>query len=188
VFTEVLFVEANRETFGIPMSVVEQITATPSISVDDGQEVVRRSELDVIGELPDDGAVDVAEADGGTVDDAEMSAGEADDVKTDEEIGTEAAEDSYPLIRLESALDLQEGVDADEKSGRDDRRRAGTEGQVVWVRDEDERLAIRCDRVVTSREVVVRPYGDLLRDVPGVSGATTLGDGEAVNVLDVGSL
>ncbi|WP_309221803.1 chemotaxis protein CheW [Halorussus sp. MSC15.2] len=47
---------------------------------------------------------------------------------------------------------------------------------------------MRCDRVVASQEVVVRPYGDLLRDVPGVSGATTLGDGEAVNVLDVATL
>ncbi|NEU57362.1 hypothetical protein FXF75_11545 [Halorussus sp. MSC15.2] len=59
---------------------------------------------------------------------------------------------------------------------------------MIWIRGETGRLAVRCDRVVASQEVVVRPYGDLLRDVPGVSGATTLGDGEAVNVLDVATL
>jgi two-component system chemotaxis sensor kinase CheA len=181
VFTEVLFVEANGETFGIPMSVVEQITATPPIRTNDDREVVRRSDLDVVGGLPDDGNVDDREVDGEVVDDGNVDDREGDDregegrERDDGNVDDEEAEDSYPLIRLESALDLRDGT-------------GGDDGQVVWVRDEDELLAIRCDRVVTSREVVVRPYGDLLRDVPGVSGATTLGDGEAVNVLDVRSI
>ena len=166
VFTEVLFVEANRETFGIPMSVVEQITATPPIRADGDRDVVRRSDLDSVGEL----SVSDAGTDGAGADDAVAS--DADDAGADDA----EAEDAYPLLRLQSALDMDPGTGADD------------EGQLVWVRAESERLAIRCDRVVTSREVVVRPYGDLLRDVPGVSGATTLGDGEAVNVLDVGSI
>jgi len=177
VFTEVLFVETNRETFGIPMSVVEQITATPEIRTEDGREVVRQSDLDAIGGLPDDEKIgdetaDHAKGDDRMADDAETEEAESDHAKE---------EDTYSLIRLASALDLQEGTDTGQEPARAD-------GQIVWVREEDESLAIRCDRVVTSREVVVRPYGDLLRDVPGVSGATTLGDGEAVNVLDVGSI
>ncbi|MFC4548820.1 MULTISPECIES: ATP-binding protein [Halorussus] len=145
--TEVLFVSAAGRTFGIPMSSVEQVTPAPPVETEDGREVVRRSDLDLVGGLPE---------------------------------GVEAA-DAYPLVRLPSALDLP---DAGEHGERD----ADDVTQVVWIRSEAERIAVSVDRIVTTQEVVVRPYGDLLADVPGVGGATTLGDGEAVNVLEVSSL
>jgi len=143
--TEVLFVEVAGRTFGVPMRSVEQITAAPPVEETDGREVVRRSDLDLVGGLPE---------------------------------GVEA-DDAYPLRRLRTALDLRESDPAEPTV---------SDPQIVWIRSETGRLALRCDRVVASQEVVVRPYGDLLGDVPGVSGATTLGDGEAVNVLDVGTL
>ncbi|UPV99474.1 Hpt domain-containing protein [Halorussus gelatinilyticus] len=167
--TEVLFVEAEGQTFGIPMASVEQITAAPPVEESEGREVVRRSNLDLVGGLPE---------------------------------GVEA-DDAYPLRSLRSALDLAERDDAalgsDADSGGTPTESDGPaaasaadpgapDSQIVWIRHESGRLALRCDRVVASQEVVVRPYGDLLRDVPGVSGATTLGDGEAVNVLDVATL
>jgi two-component system chemotaxis sensor kinase CheA len=44
------------------------------------------------------------------------------------------------------------------------------------------------DRVVGLREIVVRPFTDPLVRVPGVSGATELGDGKAVLILDAAAL
>ena len=44
------------------------------------------------------------------------------------------------------------------------------------------------DRVVALREIVVRPLTDPLVRVPGVSGATELGDGKAVLILDAAAL
>ncbi|WP_276300540.1 ATP-binding protein [Halorussus lipolyticus] len=144
--TEVLFVEVEGRTFGIPMTAVEQITPTPPVETVDGREVVRRSDLDLVGGLPE---------------------------------GVEA-EDAYPHVDLREALELSQANGKEAPGAPDD--------QIVWIRAETGRRAVRCDRVVASQEVVVRPYGDLLRDVPGVSGATTLGDGRAVNVLDTESL
>jgi two-component system chemotaxis sensor kinase CheA len=49
-------------------------------------------------------------------------------------------------------------------------------------------VGIMVDRVVGHREVVVRPVNDPLLKVPGISGATELGDGRAVLILDSVSL
>ena len=49
-------------------------------------------------------------------------------------------------------------------------------------------VGILVDRVVGHREVVVRPVNDPLLKVPGISGATELGDGLAVLILDSISL
>jgi len=44
------------------------------------------------------------------------------------------------------------------------------------------------DRVLGLREVVVRPLTDRLVKVPGIAGATELGDGKVVLILDVANL
>jgi two-component system chemotaxis sensor kinase CheA len=49
-------------------------------------------------------------------------------------------------------------------------------------------VGIIADRVLGHREIVVRPVNDPLLKVPGISGATELGDGRAVLILDSGSL
>lgn len=49
-------------------------------------------------------------------------------------------------------------------------------------------VGILADRVLGHREVVVRPVNDPLLKVPGISGATELGDGRAVLILDSVSL
>jgi two-component system chemotaxis sensor kinase CheA len=45
-------------------------------------------------------------------------------------------------------------------------------------------VGILADRVIGHREIVVRPMKDPLLKVPGISGATELGDGRAVLILD----
>jgi two-component system chemotaxis sensor kinase CheA len=44
------------------------------------------------------------------------------------------------------------------------------------------------DKVLGLREVVVRSLPDPLTAVPGVSGATELGDGRPVLILDIGEI
>ncbi|HTD85934.1 MAG TPA: chemotaxis protein CheW, partial [Candidatus Binatia bacterium] len=49
-------------------------------------------------------------------------------------------------------------------------------------------VGILADRVLGQREIVVRPVNDPLLKVPGISGATELGDGRAVLILDSAAL
>lgn len=52
----------------------------------------------------------------------------------------------------------------------------------------DRRVALVVDQVVETRDVVVKSVGRMLGSVPGVSGATILGDGSVVLILNPGEL
>jgi len=52
----------------------------------------------------------------------------------------------------------------------------------------EKRVALRVHRLGRQREIVVRTLGDLLPAVPGVAGATELGDGKTVLILDPAAL
>jgi two-component system chemotaxis sensor kinase CheA len=62
------------------------------------------------------------------------------------------------------------------------------ESKALVVRRGDETLAFAIERMLGQQEVVVRPLNDILLKVPGVSGATDLGDGRPTLVLDLLSL
>jgi two-component system chemotaxis sensor kinase CheA len=51
-----------------------------------------------------------------------------------------------------------------------------------------DRVAVLVDRIVGQREIVVRTFSEALIKVPGVGGATELGDGRVVLILDAGTL
>ena len=55
---------------------------------------------------------------------------------------------------------------------------------VILARSGDESVALQVDRVIGSREVVVKSLGAQFDDVGGISGATVLGDGRVVIILD----
>jgi chemosensory pili system protein ChpA (sensor histidine kinase/response regulator) len=61
---------------------------------------------------------------------------------------------------------------------------------LVLVRGSDERhsMALHVDRLMGSREIVVKTLGSQFSKVPGVSGATILGDGSVVVILDLSAL
>jgi two-component system chemotaxis sensor kinase CheA len=59
---------------------------------------------------------------------------------------------------------------------------------VVVVGIAQERLGIAVDDVAGQHDIVVKPLGAQLRSVRGIAGATDLGDGRTVLVLDVASL
>jgi chemosensory pili system protein ChpA (sensor histidine kinase/response regulator) len=59
---------------------------------------------------------------------------------------------------------------------------------LVLVRAGENSAALLTDSLEGSREVVVKTLGPHLTGIPGVSGATILGDGRIIVILDVGSL
>jgi two-component system chemotaxis sensor kinase CheA len=61
----------------------------------------------------------------------------------------------------------------------------GAESKALIVRRGDEVVAFAIDRMLGQQEVVVRPLNDALVAVPGVTGATDLGDGQPTLVLDL---
>ena len=60
--------------------------------------------------------------------------------------------------------------------------------KALVTRRNGEPVAFAVDRMLGRHEVVVRPIDDPLVDVPGISGATDLGDGRPTLVLDLGEL
>ena len=66
------------------------------------------------------------------------------------------------------------------------------EGQLqvplLLVRSGDLRAAVAIDQVVGNREIVVKTGGPQLASVPGIFGATIMGDGRVVVILDVAPL
>jgi two-component system chemotaxis sensor kinase CheA len=80
-------------------------------------------------------------------------------------------EEVLPLIRLSSVFNLSQ-------------RKEGTVHALV-VGSGSRATGLVVDKIVGLREVVVRSLNDPLTDVPGVAGATELGDGRPVLILDV---
>ena len=64
------------------------------------------------------------------------------------------------------------------------------EGNVplLMIRTGDQRAAVRVERLLGSREIVIKSVGPQLSSIPGVSGATVLGDGSVVLILDLAPL
>ncbi|MHA7917306.1 Hpt domain-containing protein [Alloalcanivorax xenomutans] len=59
---------------------------------------------------------------------------------------------------------------------------------LLLIRSSDHAVALVVDSLVGSREVVVKSLGPQLTSVAGISGATILGDGSVVVILDIHSL
>jgi chemosensory pili system protein ChpA (sensor histidine kinase/response regulator) len=59
---------------------------------------------------------------------------------------------------------------------------------LVLVRAGDNSTALLTDTLEGSREVVVKTLGSQITSVPGISGATILGDGRIIMILDMGTL
>ncbi len=59
---------------------------------------------------------------------------------------------------------------------------------IILVKAGDNSTALITDEMMESREIVVKPVGPQLASIQGISGATILGDGRIVVILDIGSL
>jgi chemosensory pili system protein ChpA (sensor histidine kinase/response regulator) len=77
---------------------------------------------------------------------------------------------------------LAEDEDEDEDENRRTARQRST--PVLVLKGGAGRIALRVDEVLGNREVVVKHIGPQLSRVPGIAGATVLGSGEIVLILD----
>ncbi|HET6586956.1 MAG TPA: response regulator, partial [Oleiagrimonas sp.] len=59
---------------------------------------------------------------------------------------------------------------------------------LLLARSGDLRAAVRIDAVLGSREIVVKPVGPQVSSVPGIFGATIMGDGSVLLILDLAPL
>ncbi len=69
---------------------------------------------------------------------------------------------------------------------------ARAEGQtqmpLLLIRSGELRAAVAIDQVIGNREIVVKPVGPQVASVPGIFGATIMGDGRVVVILDIAPL
>ncbi len=55
---------------------------------------------------------------------------------------------------------------------------------VVVIQDGERRLGLVVDRLLERQEIVIKPLGSYLGDIKGISGATIMGDGSVILILD----
>jgi two-component system chemotaxis sensor kinase CheA len=84
---------------------------------------------------------------------------------------------TLPLLRLADIFQIDGGRDGD-----------SDKLYVVVVGLAEKRLGLVVDSLQGQQEVVIKSLGEVFEDVPGVAGATELGDKKAILVLDVGAL
>ncbi len=89
----------------------------------------------------------------------------------------EYAGDDYELFELDGMLGLP-AIAPDEHA----------QVPLLMIRAGDLRAALRVDSLLGGREIVVKPVGPQLARIPGVFGATILGDGAVVVILDIAVL
>jgi chemosensory pili system protein ChpA (sensor histidine kinase/response regulator) len=69
---------------------------------------------------------------------------------------------------------------------------AKAEGQLqmplLLTRSGDLHIAVSVDQIVGNREIVVKPIGPQVASIPGIFGATIMGDGSVIMILDVAPL
>jgi chemosensory pili system protein ChpA (sensor histidine kinase/response regulator) len=85
--------------------------------------------------------------------------------------------DDYAIYELSELLGYQQ-------------HRANDDEQLplLMTKSGDQRAAVRVDAVLGSREVVVKSVGPQISSVPGIFGATIMGDGSVVMILDMSPL
>ncbi len=85
--------------------------------------------------------------------------------------------DDYAIYELSDLLGYQQHRASDDE-----------QLPLLMTKSGDQRAAIRVDAVLGSREVVVKSVGPQISSVPGIFGATIMGDGSVVMILDMAPL
>ncbi|GAB6173419.1 chemotaxis protein CheA [Paradesulfitobacterium aromaticivorans] len=83
---------------------------------------------------------------------------------------------TLPLISLQEKFDLPK------------QENPGSEVFVVVVGLGEKSIGLVVDGLRGQQEIVIKSLGDLLNNLPGIAGATILGDGKVTLILDIGSL
>lgn len=82
-----------------------------------------------------------------------------------------------PLLSLSAMFDTPDYSDFEED-----------EVEIIIIRKGDRLAAIAVDDFIGQSEIVLKPLGNYLKSVPGISGATILGDGQVALIVDPNAL
>jgi two-component system chemotaxis sensor kinase CheA len=85
---------------------------------------------------------------------------------------------TLPLLRLSDAFGLVDGHE----------HGPGTKWFIVVTRAGEKTVGLLVDALVRQQEVVIKSIGERLKTIPGIAGATEIGESDIVLVVDVGSL
>jgi two-component system chemotaxis sensor kinase CheA len=177
---EVTDVSGRGVGMDVVANTVEELDGQVSVESEPGQGTTVRMTLPVTVAISEVVFLEIGGEEYGVpikVVDEISSMGVAETVRTNgtEAVVTEEGSEKQ-LVRLNEALDTPAP------------RRTRTGGMLVTIEDEVRPIAIQCDDVRGQQEVVVKPFEGVLESIPGLSGATVLGDGDVVNILDVQTL
>jgi len=99
---------------------------------------------------------------------------------------TQLRDTVLPLLRLREAFGLESESEHFPSSSTQE---LGEDGQirhfVVVIGLADRRIGLIVDELLEQQEIVIKPLGRYLAKTPGFAGATTLGNGRVVLILDV---
>ncbi|MCT9096429.1 Hpt domain-containing protein [Haloarchaeobius sp. HME9146] len=174
--SEVTDVSGRGVGMDVVKSTVNDLDGTVTVESEQGEGTTIRMLLPVTVAIADVLFVESGDEEFGVPVKVVRDIGPAVDVR--EEDGQEVivdGDETLPLVRLNEAL------------GTPGTPRNGT-GMYLRIRSGVRPLAIHCDEVRGQQEVVVKPFEGVLGGIPGLSGATVLGEGEVVNILDVKTL
>jgi two-component system chemotaxis sensor kinase CheA len=83
---------------------------------------------------------------------------------------------TLPLVNLSDALEADlRAVDPSRNAGK---------AHAVIVRHEGGQAALSVDALHGDQEVVIKPMGSMMGEIPGVAGASILGDGKVALIVD----
>jgi chemosensory pili system protein ChpA (sensor histidine kinase/response regulator) len=105
-----------------------------------------------------------------------LTPGEGDIERNDDETIIHIEDETYSVTDLETLLHLPYNRESSERT-------------VLLVRDETGNMSgISLDKVLASKDLVVKNLGPYVPEIPGIEGATILGDGSVAPVIDLLSL
>ena len=87
-------------------------------------------------------------------------------------------DEDYPLMHLGTVLGISKPIPPAESQ----------KIPLLLVRSGEHRAAIQVEGMLGSREIVVKPIGPQLSTLSGITGATIMGDGQVMLILDLGVL
>ncbi len=93
-----------------------------------------------------------------------------------------------PLVRLDEQLGLVPMGTADSAGSEDGPIDSERGGFIVVLHAEQQRFGLVVDDVLDTQEIVVKPLGRHLKGIPVYAGATILGDGSVVLILDAATV
>lgn len=86
--------------------------------------------------------------------------------------------EQYRVVHLAQMLRLGDGAPLE----------SGDQTPLIFIRCGEQRVALHVDTLMGRREIAVKPGGEQLRNLAGIAGATIMGDGQVVLVLDMNGL